>query len=61
MLDLLRTPRWAIATAVVALVCTVFVALGGWQLQRHEERRIQNAVQEQRLSAAPLPLDDMLA
>lgn len=60
MLALLRTPRWAIATLVVVALCAVFVALGRWQLQRHQERSVENTVNAQRLSAPPVSLGDML-
>lgn len=61
MLALLRTPRWATATAVVVALSLVFVALGRWQLQRHGERQIENTVNSQRMAAEAVPLEDMLA
>ncbi|MFP5332559.1 MAG: SURF1 family protein [Acidimicrobiia bacterium] len=60
MLALFRTPRWAIATLVVVVLCAVFASLGRWQLQRHQERAVENTVNAQRLSAPPVSLGDML-
>lgn len=57
----LRSPRWAVATAVVLLVAAVFVGLGLWQLDRLEQRRAENAIQRERLEAEPVPLDELLA
>ncbi|HSJ26662.1 MAG TPA: SURF1 family protein [Acidimicrobiia bacterium] len=56
MWNLLKTPRWAIATVVVFAICVVCVALGQWQLGRHEERKVQNVVMTNRLAEDPLPL-----
>lgn len=60
MLALLRNPRWAAATVVVAALGLVFVSLGRWQLERHGERQLENTVNSQRLAAPALSLDDML-
>ncbi|MEX2278608.1 MAG: SURF1 family protein [Acidimicrobiia bacterium] len=61
MLSLLRTPRWAIATAVVVAVCFVFASLGQWQLRRHGERQIENTVNAARLASEPVDLGLLLA
>ena len=60
MLDTLRRPRWAIASLVVILVATGFVGLGFWQLDRLEQRRSENALQESRLQMDPVPLDELM-
>lgn len=60
MLSLLRTPRWAIATVVVVAVCFVFASLGQWQLRRHGERQIANAVTAARLASDPSDLGSLL-
>jgi surfeit locus 1 family protein len=54
--NLLKTPRWAIATVVVIVICGVCAALGQWQLRRHGERQVQNVVIASRLAQEPLPL-----
>lgn len=60
MFALLRTPRWATATVVVVSLSLVFIALGRWQLQRHDERQLENTVNSQRIAAQPVALEDML-
>lgn len=45
---------------MVVLLAAVFVRLGIWQLDRLEQRQIRNAVGEQRLSAEPVDLGDLL-
>lgn len=60
MLQALRQPRWIIATVVVLALTAVFVRLGVWQLDRLEERRLTNAVGEERLDAAPVELSNLL-
>lgn len=60
MWNLLRTPRWAIATVVVVSICALFVALGQWQLRRHSERQIENTVNVNRLAAEPLTLETLI-
>lgn len=56
MWNLLRTPRWAIATVTVVAICVLFVALGQWQLRRHTERQLENTVNASRIAAEPLAL-----
>lgn len=60
MLDTIRRPGWAIATAVVLIVAAVFVGLGFWQLDRLEQRQALNAIQESRIAMEPQPLADLL-
>lgn len=60
MLQALRQPKWIIATVVVLALGAVFVRLGIWQLDRLEERRVTNAVGEQRLDARPVDLSTLL-
>lgn len=60
MLQALRQPRWIIATVVVLALTAVFVRLGVWQLDRLEERRLTNAVGEERLDAPPVELSNLL-
>lgn len=61
MWTLLRQPRWIAASVVVAVIAGVFVSLGLWQLDRHAERGLENAVRSERLSATPVELADALA
>lgn len=61
MLHTLRSPRWAVATAVVLLVTAVLVGLGLWQLDRLEQRRAENAIKQERLGFEQVPLDELLA
>jgi cytochrome oxidase assembly protein ShyY1 len=49
------------ATAVVVAVCAVFVSLGQWQLRRHDERSLENAVNANRIASPPTELDVLLA
>jgi len=60
MLQALRQPKWIIATVVVLALAAVFVRLGIWQLDRLEERKLTNAVGEQRLAAQPVDLSTLL-
>ncbi len=57
MASRLLTPRWVAAAVVVAVVASVFVGLGRWQLSRHDERRLQNEVRTARLAAEPTEVD----
>jgi surfeit locus 1 family protein len=57
----LTRPKW-IAGHVLALVAIVaFVNLGLWQLRRLDERKQLNRLLEARLTAAPVPWDDLVA
>jgi surfeit locus 1 family protein len=60
MLRALRQPKWIIATVVVAVLAAVFVRLGIWQLDRLEQRQLQNTIGEQRLGAEPVELSELL-
>ncbi len=55
------TPRWAIATSVVIILAVLFVNLGLWQLQRGDERALDNTVMSARMSDEAMTLDDLLA
>lgn len=60
MKSALRQPKWIAAGAVVLLLAALFVRLGFWQLSRLEQRRADNAVAQSRLSADPVPLDELV-
>ena len=61
MWQLLRSPRWIIATVVVVAISAVFVSLGQWQLGRHAERALENTVTASRMSGEPTELAVVLA
>jgi surfeit locus 1 family protein len=46
---------------LVAVLAVVFVRLGFWQLDRLEERRLENTVTEQRYLAEPVELGELLS
>lgn len=56
----LLAPRWLVAHFVVLAICVGCLMAGFWQLQRLEERRIANAVQEDRYSQNPLPVEELV-
>jgi surfeit locus 1 family protein len=56
----LLRPRWLLAHVLVVAICVLFVNLGFWQLRRLEERRIENTVISSRMTAEPLPIEDLL-
>lgn len=56
----LLAPRWLIAHFVVLAVCVGCLVAGFWQLNRLEERRTANAVQEARYAQEPLPVEDLV-
>lgn len=60
MLDSLRQPRWLAAGAIVLLLAAVFIRLGVWQLDRHQQRQDDNASGLARLSTPPASLDELL-
>lgn len=54
------TPRSVAATLLVAMLAALFTSLGFWQLRRHDERVLENAVRRSRLAEAPLPLGSLV-
>ena len=56
----LLAPRWIIAHFVVLLIVILFVRLGFWQLDRLDERRLENAVGEARASDDPVDISVLL-
>ena len=61
MYSFLRTPRWIAALTTVFVIVFVFLSLGRWQLQRHVEVQLDNAIGSSRLGEAPLPLAEVLS
>lgn len=59
--SVLSRPRWLILAGLMAVLVPVAAALGLWQLDRLEERRLSNAVSQQRLSLEPVPWDVIAA
>lgn len=60
MSRLLRSPRWLFGHVLVVAVCILFVNLGFWQIRRLEERRLENVVIANRLTAAPAPIEELI-
>lgn len=60
MYSFLLKPRWLAALAVTTSVVVVFVLLGNWQLERHEELGLDNQIRSTRITAEPLELSLML-
>lgn len=56
----LKKPRWILAIVVGVLLAVAFVRLGIWQLDRLDERRDRNALTQQRMSAEPQSLDELV-
>ncbi len=46
---------------IVLTLATIFIRLGFWQLERMEERRVINAVGEERINQEPVDLPQLLA
>ncbi len=59
MRSIVLRPRWLILSVVVALVVALFIALGFWQLQRLDERRLNNAILATRLNRPPVSLEEV--
>lgn len=57
----LLAPRMLVLHVVVLAVVLVLGWLGAWQLDRHGAAQERVAGQEQRLEAAPVPIEDLLA
>lgn len=53
-------PRWLLVHLLVAVIAVAFVNLGFWQLRRLSDRRADNALIEQNMSATPEPLEATL-
>jgi cytochrome oxidase assembly protein ShyY1 len=56
-----RRPKWIFGHVLAVVAVVGFVNLGFWQLRRHDERAEQNAVVEERGTASPAPLRDLIA
>lgn len=59
MYRFLLSPRWLVGHVIVAAVAVLFVNLGLWQLDRHEQRTARNALVAERMSAPAGDLDEL--
>ena len=57
MYRFLLSPKWLVGHVLVAGVAVLFVALGFWQLDRHEQRTTRNDLTAARMEAPPVDLD----
>ncbi|MCC5947179.1 MAG: SURF1 family protein [Nitriliruptoraceae bacterium] len=60
MLPRLLRPKALLSHVLVVAVAGVCVWLGTWQLDRLDERRAENALAEDRMTDAPVPLQDLV-
>jgi cytochrome oxidase assembly protein ShyY1 len=56
----LLKPRWVLVHLLAALIVSVCIALGQWQLNRLSERRAENARIARQTALAPEGLDELL-
>jgi surfeit locus 1 family protein len=60
VLAFLKTRRGAVALSIVIMLAFFFINLGFWQLDRHDQRALENQVMSARLSADAIPVTDLL-
>ncbi len=60
MYDFLKRPAWVALAILTATLTVVFVRLGVWQMDRLEERRLDNEITRERREASPAPLLEVL-
>lgn len=60
MYRFLFRPKWLLFHVLVVAAIALMVALGFWQLRRHDERKDFNALLVERSEQAPLPLDELV-
>src|SRR5438067_2014119 len=58
VLPALVGPRWRWMTLAALVVCAIVIRLGFWQLDRLAQRHAESARRAQRLTSAPIALDD---
>ena len=54
-------PRWLAFHALVVVVVFGCIQLGGWQFDRSQQRRASNAVVEDNIGRAPVPVEEIVA
>src|SRR5437763_15911956 len=59
VLPALVGPRWRWMTLAALVVFVIVVRLGFWQLDRLAQRHAESARRAQRLTSAPIALDDV--
>lgn len=59
MYRFLLTPKWLLGHVIVVAVAALFVSLGLWQLERHEQRTTRNALVAERMSVPPADLAEV--
>ncbi|MDP3890172.1 SURF1 family protein [Nocardioides sp.] len=57
----LASRRWALLALTVVVLAWVAWALGQWQFHRLEDRQDRNVIVERNTSAAPVPVEDVMA
>lgn len=60
MLAALRRPKWLITGLAVMGLAGLFIRLGFWQLDRLEDRRLDNATGEARFEAEPIEIETLI-
>lgn len=61
MYRFLLSSRWLRLIAAALAVAAGCVALGGWQVDRFQQRQARNDLVDNNISADPVPADDLLA
>jgi surfeit locus 1 family protein len=56
-----RRPAWIAGHVLAACLLVLFIVLGLWQLRRLDERRVDNALIEERAVVARVPVDELVA
>ncbi|MGW6538912.1 SURF1 family cytochrome oxidase biogenesis protein [Streptomyces sp. NPDC055011] len=59
MYRFLLSRQWVILTLVALVLIPAMIELGFWQFHRHERRVAQNALIEDNLKAAPVPVEEL--
>jgi surfeit locus 1 family protein len=61
MREVLKRPKWIGLGVLVAILVAAFISLGFWQLERLDERRLNNAVLEARIERPAVTLREVVA
>jgi cytochrome oxidase assembly protein ShyY1 len=60
MYDFLRRPAWIVSHVLILLLVVILVVLGFWQRSRWVDERERSDAVEERATAAPVPLDQVV-